>query len=111
MDTNGNPKRQRYLSPLFRTLLKIKVWLVERLRLGDRQFMLLWAALIGLLGALAAESFRRVSDVVHYLATGHESAIISSFAKLPLGQRIAVPTLAVFIAVLTPCLGNLLSGR
>ena len=111
MDTNGDPKRQRYLSPLFQALLKIKVWLVERLRLGDRQFMLLWAALIGLLGALAAESFRRVSDVVHYLATGSESEIISSFAKLPLWQRIAVPTIGGFIAGLILWVGNRLAGR
>jgi CIC family chloride channel protein len=111
MDTNGDPKHQRYLSPLFATLLKIKVWLVERLRLGDRQFMLLWAALIGLLGALAAESFRKASDVVHYLATGSESEIISSFAKLPIWQRIAVPTVGGFIAGLILWFGNRLAGR
>ena len=111
METNGNPKRQRYLSPLFQTLLKIKVWLDERLRVGDRQWMLLWAALIGFLGALAAESFRRASDLVHYLATGSESEIISSFAKLPLWQRIAVPTAGGFIAGLILWLGNRLAGR
>src|SRR5215831_6321549 len=111
MDTNGEPKHQRDLSPLFQALLKIKVWLVERLRVGDRQFMLLWAALIGFLGALAAESFRRVSDLVHYLATGSESEIISSFAKLPIWQRIAVPTVGGFIAGLILWFGNRLAGR
>jgi len=111
MDTNGDRKHQRYLSPLFQALLRIKVWLVERLRVGDRQLMLLWAALIGFLGALAAESFRRVSDMVHYLATGSESEIISSFAKLPLWQRIAVPTIGGFVAGLILWVGNRLAGR
>jgi chloride channel protein, CIC family len=111
MDTNGDRKHRRYLSPLFQALLRIKVWLVERLRVGDRQLMLLWAALIGFLGALAAESFRRVSDMVHYLATGSESEIISSFAKLPIWQRIAVPTIGGFVAGLILWVGNRLAGR
>src|SRR6266550_2953047 len=111
MDTNGDQKRTRYLSPLFHALLKIKVWLVDRLRLGDRQLMLIWAALVGLLGALASESFRRVSDLVHFLATGSESEIISSFAKLPLWQRVAVPTVGGFVAGLILWLGNRLAGR
>ncbi len=54
--------------------------------------MLVWAALIGLLGALAAECFRRATDFVHFLATGSESEIVSSFAQLPLWQRLVVPT-------------------
>src|SRR6266446_239961 len=111
MDTNGDQNPGRYLSPFFRALLKIKVWLVDRLRLGDRQLTLIWAALIGLLGALAAESFRRASDIVHFLATGSESEIISSFAKLPLWQRIVVPTVGGFIAGLILWLGNRLAGR
>jgi len=111
MDTNGDQKPGRYLSPFFRALLKIKVWLVDRLRLGDRQLTLIWAALIGLLGALAAESFRRASDIVHFLATGSESEIISSFAKLPLWQRVVVPTAGGFLAGLILWLGNRLTGR
>jgi CIC family chloride channel protein len=111
MDRNGDDKRQRYLSPLFRALLRTKVWLVDRFRLGDRQFILIWAALIGLLGAIAAESFRRATDFVHYLATGSESEIISSFAKLPIWQRIAVPTAGGFLAGLILWIGNRLAGR
>ena len=111
MDTNGDQKPGRYLSPFFRALLKIKVWLVDRLRLGDRQLTLIWAALIGLLGALAAESFRRASDIVHFLVTGSESEIISSFAKLPLWQRVVVPTAGGFLAGLILWLGNRLTGR
>src|SRR3982074_370495 len=106
MDKNGEHTPERHLSPLFRRLLKLKVWLVDRFRIGERQMMLVWAALIGLLGALASESFRRVSDIVHYLATGSESDIIFSFAKLPAWQRVAVPTVGGLLAGLILWIGN-----
>jgi CIC family chloride channel protein len=111
MDQPGEHKPKRYLSPLFQQLLKLKVWLVERFRIGERQLMLFWAALIGLLGALAAEIFRRTSDIIHFLATGSDSEIISSFAQLPLWQKLAVPTLGGLLAGLTLWIGNRLITR
>src|SRR6266446_5847682 len=84
MDTEE--KRQR-LSPLLRRLLILKVWLVERFRFGERQVTLVWAAVIGILGALAAECFRRATDLLHWLFTGSEASIITSFERLPLWQR------------------------
>jgi len=111
MDQPGEHKPKRYLSPLFQQLLKLKVWLVERFRIGERQLMLFWAALIGLLGALAAEIFRRTSDIIHFLATGSNSEIISSFAQLPLWQKLAVPTLGGLLAGLTLWIGNRLITR
>jgi CIC family chloride channel protein len=111
MDQRGEHKPKRYLSPLFQQLLKLKVWLVERFRIGERQLMLFWAALIGLLGALAAEIFRRTSDIIHFLATGSNSEIISSFAQLPLWQKLAVPTLGGLLAGLTLWIGNRLITR
>ena len=111
MDQPEEHKPKRYLSPLFQQLLKLKVWLVERFRIGERQLMLLWAALIGLFGALAAEIFRRTSDIIHFLATGSDSEIISSFAQLPLAQKLAVPTLGGLLAGLTLWIGNRLITR
>jgi chloride channel protein, CIC family len=111
MDQPEEHKPKRYLSPLFQQLLKLKVWLVERFRIGERQLMLLWAALIGLLGALAAEIFRRTSDIIHFVATGSDSEIISSFAQLPLAQKLAVPTLGGLLAGLTLWIGNRLITR
>ncbi|HZC36131.1 MAG TPA: hypothetical protein VE242_10985, partial [Chthoniobacterales bacterium] len=98
MDQSGEHKLERYPSPLFQQLLKLKLWLVESFRIGERQLMLLWAALIGLLGALAAEVFRRMSDIIHFLATGSDSEIISSFAPLPLWRKIAIPTIGGLLA-------------
>jgi CIC family chloride channel protein len=106
MDNAEEDPQKRRLSPLFRRLLKIKVWLVDHFRLSERQVTLIWAALIGFLGALASESFRKASEVLHYAATGSNSGIISSFARLPWWQRIAVPAVGGLLAGLVLWLGN-----
>jgi len=103
MDTEE--KRQR-LSPLLRRLLILKVWLVERFRFGERQVTLVWAAVIGILGALAAECFRRATDLLHWLFTGSEASIITSFERLPLWQRFLVPVAGGVLAGLTLWIGN-----
>jgi CIC family chloride channel protein len=99
-------QEQRTLSPLLRRLLRLKFWLVEHFRLSERQLTLIWAALIGVLGALASEGFRRASEFLHYVATGSSSGIISSFAKLPWWQRLTVPTVGGLLAGLTLWFGN-----
>jgi chloride channel protein, CIC family len=106
MEKTGENKPKQTLSPLLRQLLRLKVWLVERLRLTERQYTLIWAAVIGALGALASEGFRKASDFVHYLATGSESGIIDSFVKLNWWQRLAVPAAGGLLAGLTLWLGN-----
>src|SRR6202022_4614231 len=51
-------------------------------------------------------SFRKASEILHYLATGSGSSIISSFARLPWWQRLAVPTAGGLLAGLTLWFGN-----
>jgi CIC family chloride channel protein len=111
MDSTGESPKQQQRSSLLRQLLRLKLWLVERFRIGERQFMLVWAALIGFLGALSSEVFRRATDILHYLATGSNSEIISSFARLPFWQRVAVPTVGGLLAGLTLWMGNRLTSR
>src|SRR5215471_18176176 len=76
MDDSEEDLQTRRLSPLFRRLLKIKVWLIERFRLSERQVTLIWAALIGFLGAIASECFRKASELLHFVATGSKLGII-----------------------------------
>jgi CIC family chloride channel protein len=106
MDNAEEETRKRQLSPLFRRLLKIKVWLVDRFRLSERQVTLIWAALVGVLGAVASESFRKASDLLHYIATGSDSGIIMSFERLPWWQRLTVPAVGGLLAGLTLWLGG-----
>ena len=114
MDKIGENNQTRALSPLFRQLLRLKVWTVERFRLSERQVTLIWAALIGVLGALASEVFRKASEILHYLATGSELGIISSFSRLPWWQRLAVPTVGGLLAgdsIRAECARHHLDGR
>jgi CIC family chloride channel protein len=111
MDQEREHKRPHYPSPLVQQLLKLKVWFVDRFQIRERQLILLWAALIGLAGALASECFRRVSDIVHFLATGSDTEIISSFARLPIWQKLLVPTAGGLLAGLTLWLGNRFTMR
>ncbi|MBV9392537.1 MAG: ClcB-like voltage-gated chloride channel protein [Verrucomicrobia bacterium] len=111
MNKNGENRRHRQLSPFIQRLLKLKVWSVEHLRIGDRQLMLVWAALIGLLGTAAAECFRKATELIHFLFTGNRLEIISSFSQLPLWQRLAVPTLGGLLAGTVLLVGRLLTSR
>jgi chloride channel protein, CIC family len=106
MDNTAEKQQKRAISPVLRSLLRLKFWLVEHLRLSERQLTLIWAALIGVLGALASESFRKATDFLHFVATGSSSSVISSFAKLPWWQRLAVPTAGGLLAGLTLWFGN-----
>ena len=106
MDTTGEHQKTRTLSPLLRSLLRLKFWLAEHLRLSERQLTLIWAGLIGVLGAVASDGFRRATDLLHYVATGSSSAIISSFVRLPWWQRLTVPTAGGLLAGLTLWFGN-----
>jgi chloride channel protein, CIC family len=110
MDNDGEPKK-RAISPLFEQLLKLKVWLIERFKIGERQLMLVWSALIGLLGALAAECFRKATEFVQFVATGSESDIVSSFARMPVWQRLVVPTVGGLLAGVTLWIGRRLTTR
>jgi chloride channel protein, CIC family len=98
-------KGQR-LSPLLRRLLILKVWLIEKFWFGERQVTLVWAAVIGVLGALVTECFRRATDLLHFLFTGSEVTIITSFERLPLWQRFLVPVIGGILAGLTLWIGN-----
>jgi CIC family chloride channel protein len=98
-------KRQR-LSPHLRRLLILKVWLIEKFRFGERQVTLVWSAVIGILGALVTECFRRATDLLHFLFTGSEATIITSFEGLPLWQRFLVPVIGAVLAGLTLWIGN-----
>src|ERR1700752_4221008 len=94
------------LTPTLRRLLLLKVWVVEHFRLSERQVTLVWAAAIGFFGALAAESFRKATEFLQFLGTGHLSSIVTSFEDLPLWQRFVVPTVGGLLAGLTLWFGN-----
>ena len=103
---DASAARSRALSPALRRLLRLKVWIVEHFRLSDRQVTLVWAAIIGLFGALAAETFRKATEFLQFLGTGHYSNIITSFEDLPQWQRFVVPVVGGLLAGFTLWFGN-----
>jgi chloride channel protein, CIC family len=104
-------EKQWRLAPLLRRLLILKFWPIEKFRIGDRQVTLVWAVVIGILGALVTEGFRRATDLLHFLFTGSEATIITSFKHLPLWQRFLVPVVGGIFAGLTLWIGNRLIAR
>ncbi len=72
-------------------LLRWRLWIVEKLRPSPWQETLAFAAVAGVLGALAALLFRHGIELVHYVLTGTGSGMVDSFRELEWWQRLAVP--------------------
>jgi len=86
----GNaPAAAREELTLRRLFLSLRV--LAPLRPSEQQLLLLWAAIVGFLGAGAALLFQLAADAVQRLFTGHGGDIVASFASLPWWQRLAVP--------------------
>ncbi len=66
---------------------------------GDDRWLLLWAALIGVVGALATVAFHEAMALAERLATGHPGGLVSAAQALPMWQR-----------AITPALGGLAAG-
>lgn len=66
---------------------------------GDDRWLLLWAALIGVVGALATVAFHEGMALAERLATGHPGSLVS-----------AAEALAPWRRVITPALGGVAAG-
>ena len=106
MDNAPTARSRTRLSPALRRLLIFKVWLVEHFRPSERQVTLIWAAVIGFAGAIAAEAFRKATLFLQFLGTGEIRGIVTSFENLPLWQRFIVPVVGAFFAGVTLWSGN-----
>lgn len=81
-----------------RLLLKLRVWLSEKVRPNDLQATLFQAGLIGFAGGAAAVGFRVASGVLGRMFTGEYDAIEPTFDPLPPLQRLWIPALGGLIA-------------
>jgi chloride channel protein, CIC family len=87
-------------------LLRRRVWLQEKLQPTDWQATLLWAALIGFLGALAAMMFTGLTEGVHELLTGSRAGVVESMRLLPYWAVVTVPALGGLLAGLVLYFGK-----
>lgn len=87
-------------------LLRWRLWIIEKLRPSPWQETLAYAAVVGVLGALAALLFRDGVELIHYVLTGTYSNMVDSFRELEWWQRLAVPAVGGLMAGLVLLFGK-----
>lgn len=80
------------LRPYFTRVLRLRLWVSERLRPGETEVTLFWAGVIGVLAGLAAPAFRYAIHGVKVLFTGQTGSLAETAAALGPVQRVLVPT-------------------
>jgi CIC family chloride channel protein len=71
---------------------------MERLRPGDWQRMLAWAALAGVTGALATLGFRAALAGIEHLLYGGTGGLVQAAVSLPRWQRLVAPVIGGALA-------------
>jgi CIC family chloride channel protein len=87
-------------------LLRWRLWIIEKLRPSPWQETLCWAAVAGVLGALAALVFRGGVDLIHSLLTGTTDGMVDSFRELAWWQRLGIPAVGGLMAGLVLLFGK-----
>ncbi len=87
-------------------VLRWRLWFIEKLRPSPWQETLCWAAVAGVLGALAALVFRGGVDLVHSLLTGTTGGMVDSFRELAWWQRLSIPAVGGLMAGLVLLFGK-----
>ncbi len=107
MDAPQGRRTGQWLLPL----LKVRIWLAEVARHNELQTTLVWAGLVGLLAGASSVGFRKATDLIHYLLTGHNFDYVKTFQLLPDWQRLVTPAAGGALAGLTLLLGARLNRR
>lgn len=97
------------VQPVIARLLRLRVWLTERLRPSETYVTATWAALIGVLGGISGLAFRSVVDWVQWILTGHSETLADVASKLEPWHRVAVPAVGGLLAGLVLHYGSRLT--
>jgi CIC family chloride channel protein len=79
-------------------LLRLRSRLQQRFRFSTDHSMLLWAALCGLLGALATVAFRSGIRLLEQLISGRSDSLVAIAEGLPSSLRVLIPTCGGLVA-------------
>ena len=102
-----NPKNPPPAQTWQLRLLRVWVWFTELVRPSELQVTLIWAGIIGFLGALASVGFRHLIHWVHWLLTNHwMGSLVESFTQLPAWQRLLIPAVGGALAGMTLYFGS-----
>jgi len=103
------------LSAATRRLVRLRIWLGERTTANELRSTLLWAAVIGLVGAWTSIGFKEATEWLHSLCTGHRvenhEGFVVGFATMPWWRRILVPLGGGLMAGLTLFYGRRIKKR
>jgi len=72
--------------------------LLDRLRPSETHSMLLWAAVVGFVGAVATIAFREAIAAIQFLAVGHSSSLVEMAETVPVYVRIVLPVVGGAVA-------------
>jgi CIC family chloride channel protein len=87
-------------------LLRLRLWVTEKLRPSPWQETLAFAAVAGILGAVAALAFRHGVELIHYVLTGTATGMVETFQELEWWQRLSVPAVGGLMAGLVLLFGR-----
>ncbi len=99
------------LTPVDRRLVHARIWISEHFKFTELQSTLLWAALVGYLGAWSSILFKEATEWMHLLMTGHGGDYVDSFRQLDGWHRVGVATLGGLLAGLTLFFGSRFRSR
>ncbi len=85
-------------SNVFTRLLRLRLWVSERLRVGEAGVTLFWAGLIGVAGGLVSPVFAAAIHFVVLLFTGQASDLAVIAASLDPWRRVLIPTAGGLVA-------------
>ncbi len=102
---DGRDLTQPLMRRLLR-LLRVRVWIAEKLQPTEWQATLLWAALAGFLGAMGALLFKAATEGIHQLLTGSNQGVVESFRMMPWWARLLVPAAGGLMAGLVLLFGR-----
>jgi CIC family chloride channel protein len=92
-------------------LLRVRVWVAEKLQPTEWQATLLWAAIAGFFGALVALGFKAGTEGIHQLLTGSREGVVESFRLMPKWARLVVPAIGGLLAGLVLTFGRRLTAK
>jgi chloride channel protein, CIC family len=85
-------------SPVMRLLPDLRVFILERLRPSEWHRTLVWAAVIGALGAVATVAFRETLFLIERVLYGRSDGLVRIAAGLPWWERLLVPAAGGIVA-------------
>ncbi|MSR65465.1 MAG: voltage-gated chloride channel ClcB [Verrucomicrobiae bacterium] len=86
------------VKPLVIRLLKLQVWLAEKLRPSELQSTLFWAGIVGFFGGLSSVLFREAISRLQLLLTHRHGDFVEIATDLEWWGRLLVPTAGGFLA-------------